>query len=90
MASEDQALGIAPGGPVERLGDGGPPVHHQRIVVGAVDGQAADVEGLGARLLALGPVMQPVDPAEGQGLVPDVQLLQAGQAGPDDDVPFGP
>ncbi len=38
----------------------------------------------------IGSVPQPVDPAEGQGLVPDVQLLQPGQAGPDDHVPLGP
>ena len=37
-----------------------------------------------------GPLFDPVDPAEGQGLVPDVQLLEPGQAGPDDHVPLGP
>ena len=97
VAAEHQALRVTPGGPVERLGDGGPPVDHQGVVVGAVDGQPADVEGLGARLgprtlrpVPVDPVQHPVDPAEGEGLVPDVQLLQAGQAGADDHVPLGP
>ena len=109
VAPEHQALGVAAGGPVERLGDRGPPVDHQGIVVGAVDGQPADVEGLGVRLRrrrrplagrrcrsAVGPPVvrspssHPVDPAEGQGLVADVQLLEAGQAGADDHVPLGP
>jgi hypothetical protein len=92
VAAEYQAQGIAAGGPVERLGDRGPPVDHQRVVVGAVDGQPTDVERLGVRiaLLVRTVSLQPVDPAEGQGLVPDVQLLEAGQAGADDDVPFGP
>ena len=99
VAPEHQALGIATGGPVEGLGDGGTPVHHQGVVVGAVDGQPADVEGLGVRAGPVGRtrwrcrrlvVPDPVDPPEGQGLVPDVQLLEPGQAGPDDDVPLGP
>ena len=32
---------------------------------------------------------QPVDPAEVEGLVPDVELLQPGQAGAHDDVALG-
>ena len=36
------------------------------------------------------PLVDPVDPAEGQGLVPDVQLFEPGQAGADDHVPLGP
>ena len=34
-------------------------------------------------------VAHPVDPAEGEGLVADVELLQPGQAGPDDHVALG-
>ena len=56
VAAQDQAQGVPPGGPVEGLGHRGPPVDHQRLVVGAVDGQAADVEGLGLRTAAVGPV----------------------------------
>ena len=44
VAAEDESLGVAAGGPVEGLGHRGPPVHHQRLVVGTVDGQATDVE----------------------------------------------
>ncbi len=99
MAAKDQALWIATGGPVERLGDRGPPIDDQGIVLGAVDGQPADVEGLDARFdrrprtVALSPgllpVVHPVDPAEGECLVTDVELLQPGQAGPNDHVAFG-
>ena len=50
------------------------------------DGEAPDVERLpGAPVLG-----DPVDAAEVQRLVPDVELLQAGQAGPDHDVALGP
>ncbi len=35
-------------------------------------------------------VEDPVDPAEGQGLVADVELLEAGHAGAHDHVPLGP
>ena len=55
-------------------------------MVGARHGQAPDVERLPDP-----PVLgDPVDAAEVQRLVPDVELLQAGQAGPDHDVAFGP
>ena len=90
VTAEHQTLGIAPGGPVEGLGDGGPPVHHQRVVVGAVDGQPTDVERLDVRIIAVHRLVDPVDPAEGQGLVPDVQLFEAGHAGADDHIPLGP
>ncbi len=102
---EDQALGIPSGRPVERLGDRGAPVDDQRLVVGIVDGQAPDVEDLGRRLpvrvgaLAVGArsfgavavrrLDHAVDPAEGECLVADVELFEAGEAGPDDHVPLG-
>ena len=74
---------VAAGGPVEGLGHRGPPVHHQRLVVGAVDGQAADVEASRCRVrvgprFAVVALVEPVDPTEGQGLVADVELLEPG------------
>ncbi len=100
VAAEDESLGVATGGPVEGLGNRGPPVDDERLVVCSVDGQSTDVEGLGVRdpVRAVGgrggPVAraggQPVDPPEGECLVPDVQLLEPGQAGAHDDVPLGP
>ena len=36
------------------------------------------------------PLGEPVDAAEAERLVADVELVQAGQAGPDHDVPLGP
>ena len=89
-----QPLRVQPRRPVERLGHRGAPVDHQRLVVGARDRQAADVErlaqcraGVLAVLVGLG---QPVDAPEVEGLIPDVELLQPGQAGADHDVPLGP
>ena len=127
MTAQHETLGVPTGGPVEGLGDRGPPIDHQRVVIGAVDGQAADVEGLDGRFAAVAAarlpsaaarpsgrrrrrraaatpsvppippwrlvdrsIVDPVDPAEGQGLVPDVQLFEPGQAGAHDHVPFGP
>ena len=46
VAAPGQALGVEAGGPVEGLGHGGAPVDDERLVVGARDGQAPDVEGL--------------------------------------------
>jgi len=40
--------------------------------------------------ISAGSLGQPVDPAEAQGLVADVELGQAGQAGADHDVALGP
>jgi hypothetical protein len=80
VATSGQAHGMAPGGPVERLGDGSPPVDHQRLLVLAGDGQAADVEGL-----AVGPV----DPSEAQGLTSQLQLLEAVEGVAHYHVPLG-
>ncbi len=88
MAPAGQALGVESGSPVERFGDRRPPVDDQGLVVRARHGQAADVEGL-AQQGALARLGQPVDPAEIEGLVPDVELLQPGQARPHDDVTLG-
>ena len=95
MAAASQALGIEAGRPVEGLGDGRTPVDHQRLVVRARDGEAADVERLAERravgaVRRLGPRFgEAVDAAEVEGLVADVELLQAGQAGADHDVALG-
>ena len=88
VAAAGQALGVEPGGPVERFGHRCPPVDDQGLVVRARDGQAADVEGL-AQHGAVAGLGQPVDPAEVEGLVPDVELLQPGQARAHDDVALG-
>ncbi len=87
MAPQDQSHGVAPRGPVERLRHRRPPVDDQGLEVLARDPEPADVEALGfpgtgrrATILAT------VDPAEAQRLLPDVELVEAGEARPDDDV----
>ena len=90
-----EALGIETGGAVERLGHRGAPVDHQRLVVRARDGEAPNVERLAERRAAravrrLGPRFgETVDAAEVEGLVADVELFQAGEAGADHDVALG-
>ena len=56
VAAPGQALGVEAGGPVEGLGHRGAPVDDERLVVGARDGQAPDVEGLTQRTVR-GPVV---------------------------------
>ena len=46
MAAPAQPHRSRPGGPVERLGDGRPPVHDEGFVLGVRDRQAADVKAL--------------------------------------------
>ena len=94
VAAAGQALRIEPGGPVEGLGHRGAPVDHQRLVVRARDGQAADVERLAQRRAVRAVAVRPglgeaVDAAEVERLVADVELLQAGQAGAHHDVALG-
>ncbi len=95
MPAPRQPLGIETGRPVERLGDRGAPVDHQRLVVRARNGEAADVERLAERRAAgavrrLGARFgEAVDTAEVEGLVADVELFQPGQAGADHDVALG-
>ena len=55
-------------------------------MVRARDGQAPDVEGLAGSAV----FGDPVDAAEVQRLVPDVELFETGQAGADHDVALGP
>jgi hypothetical protein len=91
VAAPGQPLGIEAGGPVERFGHRSAPVHHQRLVVGARDGQASDVEGLAQqRSVLVVPFGEAIDTAEVERLVTDVELLQPGQAGPHHNVAFGP
>ncbi len=94
MAAPGQALRVQAGGPVERLGHRGPPVHHQRLVVRARDGETPDVEGLAQHRSSGGRGTVPrfgqtVDAPEVERLVADVELLQAGQAGAHHDVALG-
>ena len=94
MPATGQTLRVQAGGPVERLGHRGAPVHHQRFVVRARDGETADVEGLAQQRATGGGVNLPgfgetVDTPEVERLVADVELLQAGQAGAHDDVALG-
>ena len=49
VAPQHETERVATGRPVERLGHRRPPVDHQRFVVGTVDGQPTDVEGLAVR-----------------------------------------
>ncbi len=87
VATQDQPHRVPARGSVERLGHRGPPIDHQGLEVLARDPQPPDVEALG--LLDAGrpvTVLAPVDPAEAQGLLTDVELVEAGQARADDDV----
>ena len=86
VAPSRKALGGQPGRPVEGLGHRRPPVDDQWLVGGVGHGQAPDVEGLGLLPVALG---GHVDTAEAERLVTDVELGQAGKAGPHDDVALG-
>jgi hypothetical protein len=91
MATPGEALGIEPGRPVEGLRHGSAPVHHQRLVVRAGHGEAADVERLaqgpvGGSVPRLG---HAVDAAEVESLIPDVELIEPGEARPHDDVALG-
>src|SRR5690606_17097239 len=47
VAPAAQAHGLPSGGPVERLGDGGPPVDDHRLLGLVGDRDPADVEGVG-------------------------------------------
>ena len=71
--------------PVERLGHGGPPVDHQRLLIAVGNGQPADVEGL-RRLRGSG--LGPIDPSEYQSLSADLKLLQPPEAVAHPDVTF--
>ena len=67
-----EAHRLAAGGPVERLGDGCPPVDDDRFALLVGDRQAADVE----RLEPVGCLGHPVDAAEDQRCVAEVELGQ--------------
>ena len=95
MPAPGQALRVEAGRPIERLGHRGPPVDHERLVVRSRHGEAADVERLtqsgavgtvGRFVARLG---EPVDAAEIEGLVANVELLQASEAGAHHDVTLG-
>ena len=94
VATAGQTLRIEARRTVEGLRHGGTPVDHQGLVIGARDGEPADVEGLAQQrgLRGVGVVTrfgEAVDASEVQGLVADVELLQAGQAGAHHDVALG-
>ena len=48
VTAAGEAHGLAAGGPVEGLGDRGPPVDDDGLLLGVADRDAADVEGLGS------------------------------------------
>ncbi len=93
VAAARQSLRVEPGGPVERFGDRGSPVDHERLVIRARDGEPADVEGLAQeRVPGAGVVPgfgETVDAPEVESLVADVELLQPGEAGAHHDVALG-
>ena len=92
-----QAERVATGGPEERLGDRGPPVHHYRLLALVGHRKPADVEGLAGAIAvrtAVGLVSVavrqrgPVDAAEHQRRRAELQLAQAPCNGVFDDVAF--
>ena len=94
VAAAGEALRIEPSGAVEGLRHRRAPVHHQRFVVRARDGEPADVEGLAQQGgLRAGVVVsrfrEAVDAPEVQSLVADVELFEAGQTGAHHDVALG-
>ena len=93
VAAAGQALRIEARRAVERLRHGGAPVDDERFVIGAGDGEPADVEGLAQQRALRGGVVarfgEAVDASEVQRLVADVELLQSGQAGAHHDVALG-
>jgi hypothetical protein len=50
-----QTHGVGARGPVERLGDRGPPVDDNGLLVAVRDGQTSDVEGFVSAISAVGP-----------------------------------
>ena len=87
-----QALGVEPGGTVERLGHRGAPIDDERFMVGARHRQPPDVERLTERTVGRRTVPglgQAVDAAEIERLVADVELVEPSQARPHDDVALG-
>ena len=81
VAAAQDAHRLERGRPVERLGDRGAPVDDQRGAVLVVDREPADVELR---------VVDPVDAAEAERRVADVQRGEAPVGGLDRDVPFEP
>ena len=73
VAAPDQAHRLAAGGPVERLGDRGPPVDHDRVAVLVGHREPADVEALD-RIRA--PSALAVDAAEDERGVAEIELGQ--------------
>ena len=70
VAAAGEAHRVAAGGPVERLGDRGPPVDDDRLAVLVGHGQAADVEALDG----LGTLGVAVDATEHERGVAEVEL----------------
>jgi hypothetical protein len=83
VAAAGQAHRLAAGGPVEGLGDRGPPVDDERFLVGARHGDATDVERLAVGELLVGLA---VDAAEHERGVAQVKLGQAVRDGVVDDL----
>ncbi len=70
VAAAGEAHRLAPGGPVERLGDRCSPVDDDRLALVVGDGQPADVEALEA----VGGLGHPVDATEHQRGVAQIEL----------------
>ncbi len=85
VPAEGQPHRIAPGGPVKRLSDRRTPVDDQRLEVVPGHSEPADVKALRHRRPVDG---QAIDAAEAEGLVTNVQLLEAGETRPYDYVSF--
>ena len=78
VAAPGEAHRVAPGRPVERLGDRRPPVDHDRLGVLVGDRQAADVEALEARQRrrrrSVGVVDVPVDATEDERRLAEIEI----------------
>ena len=80
VAAPGEPHRLATGGPIERLGDGSPPIDDDGFGIGVGDGKAADVETFQAATLDRCSVLVdsvPIDPTENEGGVPEIQVGQA-------------
>jgi hypothetical protein len=87
VATTDEAERIPSGGSVERLSDWCSPVNDERTPVFAGNRQAPNVEGLWF-CSSLGRCE--INPTEAEWLFSHIELGQACERPPDDNVPFGP
>ena len=74
MPAAGEAHRLAPGGPVERLGDGSPPVDHDRLALLVGDGQATDVELSSVGPAAVAVLDMAVDPPKTSAAVAEIEV----------------